>query len=259
MAEETGSKELPPEEVLDPLDSFLGNLPTDGTPVLINSRSGLGEQILIGLKVSDASDVKSDYLRGKLMSKKEYLGGDIRELITVTLYAIGNGVMHNQDELGIIGHRDLVICHRPNGEIVIGSGFRTNDYLPPQSAGFTMDSDSLKRFSIAGSFSVERLGVENEKRAANLLASDPIRAERLAQNVREQGDPYAKGFGRLMQAVALDRAIRLEANKIMPDNLYDPGKKMWSEFGVNVKGGETSAIDINKSRGIIRKVVASQI
>lgn len=249
MQDIEGASSINTEKEEDLVENFLQSLPLDGTVVKLRTKSGLDEDLLLGLKVKENSKRQT--------ALEQYLGGKIDELITVTLYAEGNGLLHEEGKLGIIGHRDLAVCSKPNGVRFIYSDKRTDDYLP-SGEGLELDPNSISRFS-GGSNTIERRGL-NEDTINAMFYNDPVKMEQLLQVVKEKGDPYQIGLGAFMQSVGVDRAMRLGATEVKSNMISEDGRRIWEGLGIPVSPEhEAVKIDKNIVQEKIRKSVLSFI
>ena len=84
--------------------------------VEIKTKSGFGEKLFVGLNHQSLESLND--------------GNTITDMVSVVVYAEGNGRNFDRETLALIGHRDLQIAHEPDGQVFVYDDKKNYNYLP---------------------------------------------------------------------------------------------------------------------------------
>jgi hypothetical protein len=202
---------------------FLSELQQTNVPLMINTKSGAGEELFLGLNVREADLVEQFH---------PLAGGEVKSVWTVNCYARGNGINAPKDTFTLVGHRDWGECEDESGNRYVFTDLKAKDgdYLPPQDAKWDIDVPSFMRFA------------------------DSTKAiERYKDG---EHDDYNVGVGRLMQGVMTGLVLNRGITKLNTGIMLEDGSRTWKKFGYD---SETQTIDREKALEVITKDIYEHV
>lgn len=241
-------KKLTGREILEKLKS--------GELLKLKNKSGFGETLMLGMNTSEPPEQTKDTVR-------QIYGQNAVSNISFVVYAEGNGTVFEKGKLGLVGHRDLLITRKDDGESVAHEDYRTNDYQPRGDNKDLLDTQSIqaKFLSIAGgSNAIERVKFSGDtvKNLCEIMSQRGYNSESLEirKSFETNGDPYKVDLGKIMTAVAVLYFTDQNISEIQRNiHINEAANALWKKYGLEVDENSKGMLDLSTAKPICESVL----